>query len=66
MRHRTLARAQLVFASLAVLLAGLGGWWSWRVGNRHGVTVAVSIVLITGVSSVLMRLATRAPRDHSV
>ena len=65
MRHRTLAHAQLVFASLAVLLAGLSGWWSWRVGDRHGLMVALSIVLITGVSSILMRLATRAPRDHS-
>ena len=65
MKQSTLARTQLVLAALAVLLAGVSGWWSWRTGNQHGLILALSLVLITGVSSILLRLATRAPRDHS-
>ena len=65
MKQRTLARTQFVLAALAVLLAGVSGWWSWRTANRHGLIVALSLVLITGVSCILLRLATRAPRDHS-
>jgi hypothetical protein len=65
MTQRTLLRAQLALASLAVLLAGVGGWWSWRAGDRHGLTVALSLIVITSVSSILTRVATRSHRDHS-
>ena len=65
MNRRTLARAQLVLASLAMLLAAVAGFWSWQAADQHGLTVALSLVVITGASSVLMRLATRPRRDHS-
>ena len=65
MRLRTLARAQLVLASAAAVLGAAGGWWSWRVGDHHGLTLALSIVGMTGLSVVLMRLITRAHLDQS-
>ena len=65
MKQHALARTQLELASLAVLRAGGSGWWSWRTRDQHGLIVALSLVLITGVSSILLRLATREPRDRS-
>jgi hypothetical protein len=62
MRQRTLARTQLVLASAAAVLAAAGGWWSWRVRDHHGLTLALLIVATTGVSVVLTRLITRAHR----
>jgi hypothetical protein len=65
MPQRTLGRTQLVLASAAAVLGAVGGWWSWRVRDHRGLTLALLIVAITGISVVLTRLTTRAHLDHS-
>ena len=64
MTHRTLGQIQAVLASAGILLVSGSAFWSWRAGDRHGVTLALLIVAIALASIVLTRVVTRSHRDH--
>ena len=65
MTKRALIRAQSVLASVAAVLAGVSAVWSWRVGDRHGLVLALLILASAVTSTVLSRLVTRPHLDDS-
>lgn len=64
MTSQTLSRIQLVLASAGALLAGAGAIWSWYVGDRHEMSLALLILVGGGMSVVMTRVIFRVQRDH--
>jgi hypothetical protein len=62
---RTLVRIQLALASAGILLARGGALWSWHIGDRHGLSLALLIIASAAVSVVFTPLVARTRLDHS-
>ena len=56
----TLVRTQYVLASAGILLGGGGALWSWRVEDRHGLSLALLVIASAAASVVITRLVDRA------
>jgi hypothetical protein len=65
MNVQTLSRIQLALASAGALLGGAAAIWSWRVGDWHGLSLALVILAGSGVSAVLTRLIIHGKCDRA-